>query len=47
MRREQKVDIRVIQALIGRTKLENTALYVQLATDLLREVTSPRDGLPV
>jgi hypothetical protein len=27
-------------------RLENTALYVQVATDLLREVTSPLDRLP-
>ncbi|CAB3808788.1 IS91 family transposase ISMno24 [Paraburkholderia ultramafica] len=43
---EQKVDIRVIQVLLGHTKLENTALYVQVATDLLHEVTSPLDRLP-
>jgi len=43
---EQKVDIRVIQVLPGHAKLENTALYVQVATDLLHEVTSPLDRLP-
>jgi site-specific recombinase XerD len=43
---EQKVDIRVIQVLLGHVKLENTALYVQVATDLLHEVTSPLDRLP-
>jgi site-specific recombinase XerD len=43
---EQKVDIRVIQVLLGHAKLENTALYVQVATDLLHEVTSPLDRLP-
>jgi site-specific recombinase XerD len=43
---EQNVDIRVIQVLLGHAKLENTALYVQVATDLLREVTSPLDRLP-
>ena len=42
---EQKVDIRVIQVLLGHTKLETTALYVQVATDLLREVTSPLERL--
>lgn len=38
---EQKVDIRVIQVLLGHKKLETTALYAQVATDLLREVISP------
>ena len=32
---EQKVDIRVIQVLLGHKKLETTSLYVQVATDLL------------
>lgn len=35
---EQKVDIRVIQVLLGHKKLETTALYAQVATDILREV---------
>jgi site-specific recombinase XerD len=43
---EQKVDIRVIQVLLGHVKIENTALYVQVATDLLHEVISPLDRLP-
>ncbi len=38
---EQKVDIRVIQVLLGHKKLETTALYAQVATDILREVISP------
>jgi integrase/recombinase XerD len=38
---EQKVDIRVIQVLLGHKKLDTTALYAQVATDLLREVVSP------
>ncbi|MCC8405328.1 site-specific integrase [Paraburkholderia sp. MMS20-SJTN17] len=42
---EQKVDIRVIQVLLGHRQLETTALYVQVATDLLREVISPLERL--
>jgi integrase/recombinase XerD len=38
---EQKVDIRVIQVLLGHKKLDTTALYAQVATGLLREVVSP------
>jgi len=43
---EQKVDIRVIQVLLGHKKLETTALYAQVATEVLREVISPLEGLP-
>ncbi|QSA99795.1 site-specific integrase [Methylomonas sp. EFPC1] len=43
---EQKVDIRVIQVLLGHKKLETTALYAQVATDILREVVSPIETLP-
>src|SRR5690349_3210267 len=42
---EQKVDIRVIQVLLGHKKLETTALYAQVATDLLHEVVSPLERL--
>jgi len=38
---EQKVDIRVIQVLLGHKKLETTAMYAQVATDLLRSVIGP------
>jgi site-specific recombinase XerD len=42
---EQKVAIRVYQLLLGHKKLETTALYAQVATDLLREVVSPLEHL--
>jgi site-specific recombinase XerD len=42
---EQKVDIRLIQVLLGHKKLETTTLYAQVATDILREVVSPLERL--
>lgn len=42
---EQKVDIRVIQVLLGHKKLETTALYSQVATRTLREVKGPLEYL--
>ncbi len=42
---EDGVDIRIIQALLGHAKLDNTALYTKVATRTARAVTSPLDKL--
>ena len=44
---EQNVDIRVIQVLLGHKKLDTTALYTRVATQLIRTVMSPLDHLPL
>ena len=41
---EQKVDIRVIQVLLGHKQLETTALYAQVATEVLTQVISPLES---
>lgn len=41
---EQRVDVRVIQVLLGHKKLETTALYTHVATEVLRAVISPLEN---
>jgi integrase len=42
---EQDTDIRVIQVLLGHSKLDTTALYTRVANTTIRTVTSPLDRL--
>jgi integrase/recombinase XerD len=44
---EQDVDIRVIQVLLGHSKLDTTALYARVATKTIRSVTGPLERLAV
>ena len=44
---EQNTDIRVIQVLLGHSKLENTALYARVAIKTVNAVMSPLEHIAV
>src|SRR5258707_1062496 len=42
---EEKTDVRLIQVLLGHARLDTTALYAQVATNVIRAIMSPLDRL--
>jgi site-specific recombinase XerD len=42
---EQNTDVRLIQVLLGHAKVDTTALYTQVAINVIRAVMSPLDRL--
>jgi len=42
---ERGADIRIIQAILGHDKLETTARYTRVATDMIANIKSPLDLL--
>jgi site-specific recombinase XerD len=42
---EEKTEVRLIQVLLGHARADTTALYAQVATNVIRAVMSPLDRL--